>query len=365
MSIISWELETDNRIVSVAGDWTSFASENGAPELAPASVVGQSLWTFVHGSEIRSMYTQMFERARATREPIRFRYRCDAPNYRRNMRMSIEPAGDGRLYLQSEMLGEEPRPWIGALDREARRSDTLLDICSVCRRVHVPHSRWLEPEDAAEHHDALLGEDAPMLVERLCDDCVQIHGGVRYLVTDFTGGTADGPVPLVVFLHGGGHDRFLLRLQAPPRLGGLMTDRPFLLLSPVDPASHKWQDADLDGILEQVVSRYPVDTSRIHFFVDGAGATEIWNWAKRAERSFASLVPIAGYLTDVGGLPRTRVCAVHGRRDKVVPLEAVSDIYGKIPQLGDDSRVIVYDDGEHDVWSRAYRDPDIWSWMLR
>ncbi len=361
---VHWTIDSCDTIADLGGDWLEFAEKNQSPELSPDRVIGRDVWRFISGAEVRCMYRQMVDRVRATAEAIDFRYRCDAPDRRRNMRMQIEPAGGRDLHFSSRLIDDVERPWLNALDRYALRSGMPLDICSVCRRIGVSDNLWVEPERAADEHHALLGEDAPPLVERLCDDCVRLHSGVRYLVSDYTGGKQDDLFPLVVFLHGGGQERYLLRMQAPPRLAGLLTGKPFLLLSPVDTSQSKWHGVDLDGILEEVIDLYPVDPGRIHVTGNSAGAIGAWNWARTAKRQIASLSPIAGFIDGTLGYPSTRVWAAHGACDDIVPMKSVMPVFEELKRHNSDNHVTIFEHGSHDVWSRTYRDPAYWEWML-
>lgn len=160
-----------DRISYVDAQWLSFARGNEAPELTENTVVGQSLWGYVHGVEIRHLYELTFAEVRAHRREIEIPFRCDSPTKRRFMKLRIQPLQAGELSIVSLLVHEEERPHISLLDAQASHADSFVTICSWCKRVNVGKDGWVEVEAAIRHLNLLGSEHPPQLTHGVCSDC--------------------------------------------------------------------------------------------------------------------------------------------------------------------------------------------------
>jgi len=365
LSTVSWAINHRELIVDIAGEWISFAQNNDAKTLLPNVVIGKSLWSFIAGVEVQDMYRQMIERVRETASPIDFSYRCDAPDRRRYMHMEIERTDDGLVWFHSRIIREIERPWFNPIYSHAVRDKGQLDICSICRRICVDGMLWLEPENASVSYQVLCGDQTPMLVERICDDCIDLHRQcARYLITDYNSACANGPVPLFVFLHGGGSQSHCLRQHAPPRLSKFFDGKAFLMLSPIDLSRNKWRSIDLDHILGEVIEHYSIDPKQIHLSGVSAGASRAWQWAASSKQRFASLSTFGGMLHELYGFPPVRTFAAHGQQDDIIPFVWVESMLSALESKRSDNRVFTLEDAGHDVWSRIFSDPKYWNWVF-
>src|SRR5262252_7273062 len=87
---LSYWVALDGTLARLSDAWDTFAVENNAPELVATRVVGRSLWDFVHDTTTRNLYARMIAGVRVGRT-YRFPLRCDAPQFRRRLEMSLEP----------------------------------------------------------------------------------------------------------------------------------------------------------------------------------------------------------------------------------------------------------------------------------
>lgn len=177
MTVSRYTVAADDRIADVSDGWVEFARANGAPELARESVVGESLWRFVSGREVRHLYGLIFTRVREHDTPVVLPFRCDSPARRRHMRMVISPLYGGVLQLDAVLEREEPRSPVRLLEGHAERSERLLALCSWCKRVRSPGGEWLEVEDAAVRLDLLSAERLPQVTHGICPRCDRAMGG--------------------------------------------------------------------------------------------------------------------------------------------------------------------------------------------
>jgi len=167
---VRYHIDRQNRIVSLSDTWRTWAESNGAPHLADG-VLGRSLWDFVGDYQTREVYRTLLARVRDGQQ-VRFPYRCDAPDLRRFMRMTMTSDGEGGVWFDSETLRTEPRPrcWRAPLPPEA--PEMLLRACGWCKRVAVDGA-WEEIEVAVARLDLFGGPATPALTHGMCPPCYE------------------------------------------------------------------------------------------------------------------------------------------------------------------------------------------------
>jgi hypothetical protein len=162
-------------IVSVSGNWSDFAADNGwGRDFGPDDVVGKSLWSFIHDFETRHLYEEVFGRVRrgAPCGPIPFR--CDSPEARRYLELLVSLRPDGNLELVSIIRRVERRDPVLLLDAGVERSEELLRICSMCKKIAAGEGRWVEVEDGLARLRPFEADRMPRLTHGVCPDCFRI-----------------------------------------------------------------------------------------------------------------------------------------------------------------------------------------------
>jgi hypothetical protein len=172
-----YRLDPHDVITRVNSAWRAFAVENGAPALA-SSVVGTSLWAHVGGTETRRLYSAVLATVRAAGRSVTLPYRCDAPDERRWMQLTVRPLGRGHLQIVSALVRRAARTPVPLLDATLPRGDWPLLVCGWCSRVRtvaqgavgVPAAAPWVPVEALPA--VLTGAAAlPRLVHDACPDC--------------------------------------------------------------------------------------------------------------------------------------------------------------------------------------------------
>lgn len=164
-------------ITRVNTAWRTFASANGAPTLA-SSAVGTSLWAHVSGTKTRRLYEAVHATVRATGRSVTLPYRCDAPDERRWMTLTVHPLGGGQLQVVSALVRREQRTPVLLLDATVPRGDWPMLVCGWCSRVRTVSpaafdrakpAPWLNVESVRA---GLTGATAlPRLMHDACPDC--------------------------------------------------------------------------------------------------------------------------------------------------------------------------------------------------
>ncbi len=185
-------------------------------------------------------------------------------------------------------------------------------------------------------------------------------------------GTAEVKWPLLMFLHGAGErgeDLRLVKKHGPPRFLDHRTDFGFIVVSPQCP-NDVWWPEKLDlliNLLDEIESRYDVDTDRVYLTGLSMGGFGTWSLACGYPERFAAIAPICGggekYLAD--RLKDVPVWAFHGAKDEVVPLARSEEMVKAVKENGGDAKLTIYPDAGHNSWSRTYSNPELYGWFLK
>ncbi len=189
-----------------------------------------------------------------------------------------------------------------------------------------------------------------------------------YLPADYD--KADEKWPLILFLHGAGErgdDLQLVAKHGPPKIVK-QKDMPFIVVSPQCPKDSWWpkQNEVLINLLDDIVSRYNVDESRIYLTGLSMGGYGSWSLGCDHPKRFAAIAPICGGGEPFFGrkLKNTPVWAFHGAKDNVVPLKKSEDMVKAIERAGGDVKLTVYPEAGHDSWTKTYNNPELYTWFL-
>jgi predicted peptidase len=191
--------------------------------------------------------------------------------------------------------------------------------------------------------------------------------------------------PLIFFLHGAGDEDFdstyvlSMGLPAVLHLGEQPEDFPFVVVSPqAFPGSAWWTDdtlAILNALLGEVLEIYQVDPDRVYLTGLSMGGYGSWFLATAYPERFAAMVSVSGsgyrtnFIPEEETLCRLKnipVWAIHGALDQISAPEA-SKLFTSALQVtcGGEVKWTLYEDvGHGGAYQRAYRDPDLYAWML-
>lgn len=164
-------IDANDRLIEVDEMWLAFARENGAAQLTQATVLGRSLWDFVQGEAIRAVYEDIHQRLRSCGKSAAFFFRCDSPQLKRHMRMSLTPGDNGQLVYTSHIVRTEPQRVLALLDTEQQRSTSFLSVCSCCKKAMLEPDAWLELEKVSLSVGLLESGKLPQLRHTICPEC--------------------------------------------------------------------------------------------------------------------------------------------------------------------------------------------------
>lgn len=173
--IVEYAIDANDQLISVGADWSTFAADNGAPELAQPPL-GRSLWSFIRTGGADEVWHLLVTRARDADKPIELSCRCDAPETRRWFAMTLTASADRTLWFRSVLLRAEQRvpvPFrLMSLWQEssAHRSAPQVVVCGWCARW-VGGGRWMEIEEYLSTTSLLERSELPTVAYGICPDC--------------------------------------------------------------------------------------------------------------------------------------------------------------------------------------------------
>eukprot|EP01119_Soliformovum_irregulare_P002751 TRINITY_DN13008_c0_g1_i1.p1 TRINITY_DN13008_c0_g1~~TRINITY_DN13008_c0_g1_i1.p1 ORF type:complete len:239 (-),score=41.74 TRINITY_DN13008_c0_g1_i1:34-750(-) len=220
--------------------------------------------------------------------------------------------------------------------------------------------------------------DNPCLLNYLIfshPDCL-ISSSEKIDQEDSNGGSQDQKQlwPLLVFLHGAGEkgskiDR--ITAHGPPRV---LTEKgiqnsipPCICVAPQCPATQFWTTNSVFAMIEEVRSTYPIDSNRIYGTGISMGGFGIFKMIAAYPDLFAAVVPICGGgdTMTASKIKRIPMWIFHSRGDPIVPFKHSKDMVDAIQkQDPKEVKLTIYEDKEHDSWTRTYLNPDVWKWMF-
>jgi len=184
-------------------------------------------------------------------------------------------------------------------------------------------------------------------------------------------GQKDHRWPMILFLHGAGErgdDLELVKKHGPPKIVEQRKDFPFIVVSPQCPGASWWTDEIevLINLLDDIVARYEVDTTRIYLTGLSMGGYGTWALAWMYPQRFAAIAPICGgYPFMAERLQNVPVWAFHGAKDNLVPVKESEEMVQAIKAAGGDAKLTVYPDAGHDSWTATYNNQELYDWLLQ
>ena len=192
-----------------------------------------------------------------------------------------------------------------------------------------------------------------------------------FLPQDYSNSNKD--YPLILFLHGAGErgdDLELVKIHGIPKIVEQQKDFPFIAISPQCPADKWWVDPwlieALNGLVDEIISNYRVDKSRIYLTGLSMGGFGTWYLSMAYPEKFAAIAPICG-----GGMPwmafrikDVPTWAFHGAKDETVPIQRSEEIVEALRTIGGNVKFTIYPEAGHDSWTETYNNPELYKWFL-
>nr|WP_315165526.1 prolyl oligopeptidase family serine peptidase [uncultured Flavobacterium sp.] len=178
--------------------------------------------------------------------------------------------------------------------------------------------------------------------------------------------------PLIVFLHGSGEkgtDIEKVKEHGPFKY--LKShDLDAYVLAPQCPENEYWNEEVLYRLILKIQKENNIDSNRIYLIGLSMGAWGAWNLVFAHPETFAALVPIAGYVDRIPMIENCKIAAIptrifHGLLDDVVNVEYSIAMYKKLKTCNNNVALTIFDDANHNSWTRVYDNQEIYDWMFK
>lgn len=178
--------------------------------------------------------------------------------------------------------------------------------------------------------------------------------------------------PLIVFLHGAGErgtDIEKVKVHGPFKyLKTNVLDA--YILAPQCADNEYWDTDALYELVLKIQKEHNIDASRIYLTGLSMGAWGAWNLATAHPEKFAALVTIAGAVDRVVLLENKKLASMpvkifHGLLDDVVDMNYSVMMYKRLKASNGNVALTIFDDANHDSWSRVYDNKEIYEWMFK
>ena len=165
-------IDKSGLILSVSENWRSFSEENfGAETCFPENAVGSSLWEHIRDPETMHLYEIILQKVRRYQRQATFSFRCDSPEERRFLELSVIPMKDGTVEFESRIIRTELRKPVELLKPDIERSDNFIKICSMCKKIAISETQWEEAEIAIQKLKLFEKDVLPQFTHGVCRSC--------------------------------------------------------------------------------------------------------------------------------------------------------------------------------------------------
>ncbi len=195
--------------------------------------------------------------------------------------------------------------------------------------------------------------------------------------------------PLVVFLHGAGergddNEKQLIHVAELFTRAYNRVNYPCFFIAPQCPEEKKWVEVSwklkkhvmpaepsvtmklTTDLINRLIKKYPIDTSRIYVTGLSMGGFGTWDLISRYPDKFAAAVPICGGGDEnkaalIKDLP---IWAFHGKNDKAVSVLRSRNMINAIKASGGTPVYTEYSELGHLCWNAAYNEKELLKWLF-
>lgn len=188
----------------------------------------------------------------------------------------------------------------------------------------------------------------------------------------------NGPLPVILFLHGAGESGADGIAQTTVGLGPALQRNPVPALAVFPQASrgYGWRGFNLAAAvaaLDEAEREFDVDRDRVSVTGISMGGYGTWLLALQSPERFSAIAPICGGLDGTAGLTHAQAAArlahlpqwiFHGDADDIIPVTESRAMVQALKAANANFRYTEYPRVRHNSWDRAYAEPELLPWLL-
>jgi len=190
--------------------------------------------------------------------------------------------------------------------------------------------------------------------------------------------------PLVLFLHGAagrGSDN-IKQLTGGNHIGThfwisreVQNTFPAFVLVPQCPSGENWSEPELNrpspallltmDALLKTQREFSVDPDRVYVVGQSMGGLGVYSLVQNCPNQWAAAVVISAFdnFTNLLALTSVPLWVFQGGADSSVPIDTVRDMVRQLKKARADLRYTEYHKAGHEIWDRAFAEPDLLPWL--
>lgn len=179
-------------------------------------------------------------------------------------------------------------------------------------------------------------------------------------------------IPLIISLHDAayrGYGLYAIKEKGPIAYADKTKDFPFAIVTPLCRTNSLWHTSAIKSLLDTLISTGRFDKNRIFIIGSGMGGFTAWHLASKYPDYFKAIIPInsGGEKDDVCGAKNVAVWAIHGGKNKIVPLEIPQSLVASFQECAKKSKEFsVYAQSNHyNLAPLIYKDERIYNWLQK
>jgi predicted peptidase len=196
----------------------------------------------------------------------------------------------------------------------------------------------------------------------------------------------EGKLPLIVWLHGAsgvgtdnnsqisaGGNEIGSRLWIRP---DIQDKHPAFVVAPQAPPDQMWGETASNkltaygqlviDLIDSLAREFPIDRDRVYLLGQSRGGIGVWDLVAKRPDVFAAAVPVCaiGDPKKIVAARDVRIWVFHGFKDIGMPVENARQMVAALKSAGGVVKYTEYPDLSHEIWTRAFAEPDLPEWLF-
>jgi predicted peptidase len=150
---------------------------------------------------------------------------------------------------------------------------------------------------------------------------------------------------------------------------------PSFVLAPQCARDANWGDPDMNDInpelqmsldiLAIVQKKYSIDATRVYLAGQSMGGLGVWALLQTFPGKWAAALVLCSFdnISNAGGIARVPIWIFQGDADFTVPVNLVREMVKQLKKAGGSPRYSEYHGSGHDVWVKAFAEPELMLWV--
>jgi predicted peptidase len=190
--------------------------------------------------------------------------------------------------------------------------------------------------------------------------------------------------PLILFLHGtdGRGSDNVKQLTQQNQLGShfwispeVQGGFPAFVLAPQCPTGQTWSEPEFNQpskwlvmaveVLGKVEKEFPIDPDRVYIVGQSMGGLGVWSLLQNYTGKWAAAIIMGAYdnFSDIPAIAHVPLWVFQGDADSSVPVTQIRLMVAQLRKARANLRYTEYHKAGHDVWTKAFAEPDLLPWL--